>query len=58
LYSEAPPRPAWIRPPRSTSRQGVIIDSNMTRLDIFDAPTRRSTKMIGISVTRHPSESA
>ncbi len=32
----------------------MTIDSSRTGPDIFDAPTRRSTKMIGTSPTRPP----
>ena len=42
----------------SAIRHGVKNDSRMTLPEIFDAPTRRSTKMIGTSPTVQPASRA
>src|SRR5262245_16862674 len=36
------------------SRHGMTADSRSTALETFDSPSRRSTKVIGTSATRHP----
>ena len=52
------PRAAHAPAVPQTSRHGMIIDSSSTPLDSFDAPCRRSTKMIGTSPMRQPRRAA
>ena len=43
---------------RTAIRHGVNNDSRITLAEIFELPTRRSTKMIGTSPTVQPASSA
>src|SRR5262245_125516 len=43
---------------RPARRHGMITDSTITGHDSFDAPSRRSTKVIGTSAHRNPARDA